>query len=87
MRHPFPALTAQSRRLITLWRKEASPPTPVLERATSEMLADEPSATTDGAARYAKATAIPSRTEKPSVFGHETAFWHALEAIQPLRFY
>ena len=29
------------------------------------MLADEPSATTDGAARYAKATAIPSRTENP----------------------
>ena len=86
MRHPFPALATQSRRLITLWRKEVSPP-PVLECATSEMLADEPSATTDGAARYAKATAIPSRTEKPSVFGHETAVWHALEAIQPLRFY
>ena len=86
MRHPFPALTAQSRRLITLWRKEASPP-PLLERATSEMLADEPSATTDGAARYAKTTAIPSHAEKPFVFGHETAFWHALEAIQPLRFY
>ena len=55
----------------------------MLERTTSETPADEPSATTDGAARYAKTTAIPSHAEKPFVFGHETAFWHTLEAIQP----
>ena len=28
----------------------------------------------------------PPRAEKPSVSGHETAFWHALEAIRPSRF-